>query len=162
MNPQQISLVVAALSVSQLRDLANLKEQQEQQLANIFNAGQSVSVASAGGPAGQVPTNASSAQPGRRQMSAEARERIAAAQRARWAKINGKRGPKTKAKATGVTKTAGGRNMSAEARERIAAAQRARWAKIKGKGRKARTNATAPAPAPVASAPLPTSPLATA
>jgi len=49
-------------------------------------------------------------------MSAAGRARIAAAQRARWAKVKGM--PKK-------------RTMSASARRKIAAAQRARWAKVK-------------------------------
>jgi len=68
-------------------------------------------------------------------MSAEARERIAAAQRARWAKQKGSgRGSAGKAaSAAGSTARKGKRQrtMSAEARERIAAAQRARWARVR-------------------------------
>ena len=55
----------------------------------------------------------------RRTLSASGRKRIAAAQRARWAKVRGQ------------TKT-GRRTMSASARRKIAAAQRARWAKLLG------------------------------
>ena len=54
-------------------------------------------------------------------MSAEGRARIAAAQRARWAKVKGK---KTSANAP-VRK----RKLSAAALARIRAAQKARWAK---------------------------------
>ena len=57
-------------------------------------------------------------------ISAAGRARIAAAQRARWAKTKGQAAqgfaPKT-------------RTMSAAGRKRIAAAQRARWAKYKAK-----------------------------
>jgi hypothetical protein len=64
----------------------------------------------------------------RRQLSAAGKARIAAAQRARWAK--GKSGQKE-----------GGRpmkrTMSAAARKRIAAAQRARWAKVKAQKKSA-------------------------
>jgi hypothetical protein len=65
------------------------------------------------------------AQP-RRTMSASGRRRIAAAQRARWAKV----------KAQNVVSIAKGkkpgkRTMAASARRKIAAAQRARWAKVK-------------------------------
>ena len=59
---------------------------------------------------------------GRRGMSAAARERIAAAQRARWARQKGSSGSR-------VTKPK--RKMSAEGRARIAAAARARWAKFR-------------------------------
>jgi hypothetical protein len=57
----------------------------------------------------------------RRTMSAKGRARIAAAQRARWAKVKGKPNAATPAK----------RTMSASARRKIAAAQRARWAKVR-------------------------------
>ena len=58
-------------------------------------------------------------------MSAAGRARIAAAQKARWAKVraNG-------AKANVVTMPKK-RTLSAAARRKIAAAQRARWAKVK-------------------------------
>jgi len=60
--------------------------------------------------------------PGR--MSAAARARIAAAQRARWAKVRaGNKG--------NVVAMPKKRTMSAAARKRIAAAQKARWAKVK-------------------------------
>jgi hypothetical protein len=53
-------------------------------------------------------------------MSAAGRARIAAAQRARWAKVKGKKV---------VAISAWKRKMSPAARRRIAAAQKARWAK---------------------------------
>lgn len=65
---------------------------------------------------------------GRRAMSPEARARIAAAQRARWAKQKGTSAATPKL----ATKAKGRRTMSPEARARIAAAARARWAKVKG------------------------------
>jgi hypothetical protein len=78
----------------------------------------------------------------RRTMSIEAREKIAAAQRARWAKSRKaakKAAPETHAKSAAKKATAGKahlkrankRTMSAGARERIAAAQKARWAKVR-------------------------------
>ena len=71
---------------------------------------------------------------GKRTMSPEARERIAAAQRARWAKA-----PKGKASAAvgkNAAKPASGkRKMSAAGRKRIAEAARARWAAAKAAGR---------------------------
>ena len=56
---------------------------------------------------------------GRRPISAAGRRRIAAAQRARWAKIRGGAKPR--------------RTMPAASRKKIAAAQRARWAKVRRK-----------------------------
>jgi hypothetical protein len=76
---------------------------------------------------------ASSGQPrrGRSRLSAAARAKIAAAQRARWAKIRandkGTRNHKQNAVATPKRKPV----MSAVARKKIAAAQRARWTKLK-------------------------------
>jgi hypothetical protein len=63
------------------------------------------------GTHGQVPV---------RTMSAAGRRKIAAAQRARWAKVKGK--------AAVVTPK---RTMSAASRRKIAAAQRRRWAKVR-------------------------------
>jgi hypothetical protein len=59
----------------------------------------------------------------RRKMSAKGRARIAAAQRARWAKVNGQK------KVVPIAKPK--RTMSASARRKIAAAQRKRWAKVR-------------------------------
>jgi hypothetical protein len=54
----------------------------------------------------------------RRKISAKGRASIAAAQRARWAKVRGRAAtPK--------------QTMSASSRRKIAAAQRARWAKVR-------------------------------
>jgi hypothetical protein len=59
-----------------------------------------------------------------RTISASGRKRIAAAQRARWAKLKAKNG-------LSIATKPGKRTMSASARRKIAAAQRARWAKVK-------------------------------
>jgi len=64
----------------------------------------------------------------RRKISAKGRARIAAAQRARWARVNGQQ------KVVPIAKPK--RTMSASARRKIAAAQRARWAEVK-RGKKA-------------------------
>jgi hypothetical protein len=58
----------------------------------------------------------------RRNMSTTGRASIAAAQRARWAKVN-------EQKVVPIAKPK--RTMSVSARRKIAAAQRARWAKVK-------------------------------
>ena len=67
----------------------------------------------------------------RRKISAAGRARIAAAQRARWAKVRGT--GKQKQNVVSMPKK---RTMSATARRRIAAAQRARWAKVKAAQKK--------------------------
>ena len=63
---------------------------------------------------------------GTRKLSASARARIAAAQRARWAKFRKNTGTQSK-----VVPIRGTRTLSAAARRKIAAAQRARWARVK-------------------------------
>ena len=60
-----------------------------------------------------------------RNISAAGRARIAAAQRARWAKVHTAQASKPK------------RTMSPAARQKIAAAQRARWAKQKAEQKNA-------------------------
>lgn len=64
----------------------------------------------------------------RRKMSAAARARIAAAQRARWAKRRGVKPGKATAKRK--------RKISAAGRKRLAQLARARWAKAKAQGKK--------------------------
>jgi hypothetical protein len=60
----------------------------------------------------------------RSRLSPAARARIAAAQRARWAKVRA-------SKKGNVVTMPKKRTLSAAARKRIAAAQKARWAKVK-------------------------------
>ena len=62
--------------------------------------------------------------PPRRTMSASGRRRIAAAQRARWARVRAQN-------VVPIAATKPKRTMSASARRKIAGAQRARWAKLK-------------------------------
>ena len=69
--------------------------------------------------------NSTRATRGRRTMSAAGRARIAAAQRARWAKVKGQRK---------VVAIAPKRKISAAGLARIRAANKARWAKWRGGG----------------------------
>jgi len=62
-------------------------------------------------------------------LTVAARARIAAAQRARWAKVRAKNGQNK----TALPVTRKRPALSAAAKARIAAAQRARWAKIKAR-----------------------------
>src|SRR3954464_10478649 len=74
---------------------------------------------------------------GRRGMSAEARARISAAQKKRWAKQKGKTAPSAQnVMHNAVPGRRGTRRMSAAARARIAAAQRKRWAAVKAQKKK--------------------------
>ncbi len=63
-----------------------------------------------------------------RQISAAGRKRIAAATRARWAKI---RAEKAAGKVSGNSGVKPQRKVSAAARRKMAAAQKARWARVK-------------------------------
>ena len=75
-----------------------------------------------------APSDAAAAAPKRtrRRMSAAGRAAIAAAARARWAKVRGRRG------AVAAPKK---RKVSAAGRARLAALARARWAKAKAAGK---------------------------
>lgn len=100
------------LSAQQLRHAAEVKEKiqsLEGELNRILFSSEAVSTGVA--------------KP-KRKMSASARARIAAAQKARWAKVKGAKSevaPAQKPK----------RRMSAASRSKIAAAAKARWAKVK-------------------------------
>jgi cell division septum initiation protein DivIVA len=107
--------VITNLSSQQLRHIADLKEKIDS-LQNQLN--RLVGAAASGST-----TKRKSG------MSAAGRARIAAAQRARWAKV---KGAGKSAKATRKL----GRKLSAAARAKIAAAARARWAKVKAAGKK--------------------------
>ena len=63
----------------------------------------------------------------KRHISAAGRARIAAAARARWAKVKGQQ----KVVPIAQAGKGGKRTMSAAARRKIAASQRARWARVK-------------------------------
>ena len=99
---------ISSVSAEQLRRAAAIKEQIDTLESEL----------------GKILGGAVEAGSGKRIMSASARARIAAAQKARWAKVKG---------------TGGGaprRKMSAAARAKIAAAAKARWAKAKAAGRR--------------------------
>ena len=105
------------LTPAQLKHAADIKEQitaLEEELKAIIGGSNGAPAVSRGR---------------RNNVSTAGRARIAAAQRARWAKFRGgKGGPKKGA----ATKT---RTMSAAAKAKIAAAARARWARAKAAGK---------------------------
>jgi hypothetical protein len=68
-------------------------------------------------------------------LSAAARTRIHAAQRARWAKVRANSAQKQSVVTMPANKK---KTMSPAARQKIAAAQRARWAKVRAKKGKAK------------------------
>jgi len=113
------------LTPSQLRQAADLKEKitaLENQLSQLTGATSQ--------PAAKPVVAKASKKKG---MSAAGRARIAAAAKARWAKVKAAK-PVVKAAVVPAPKKKGG--MSAEGRARIAAAAKARWAKAKAAGKK--------------------------
>jgi hypothetical protein len=68
-------------------------------------------------------------------MSAAGRARIAAAARARWAKVRAAKGQGNAPSSTSLKTSGKRRTMSAGAKAKIAAAARARWAKAKAAGK---------------------------
>jgi hypothetical protein len=115
-------------NLQEIQDELQSKRKELQHELNRIDAAISA-LSGLGRPTATV-TSAPAAETGRRILSIGARRRIAAAQRARWAKVRaGKTGaPKKEIAVVGQKKT---RVMSADARRRIAAAQRARWARVR-------------------------------
>ena len=109
------------LTPTQLRRAAELKEEIDGLNAELGGI--------LGGTAAAPPSTGAPAKKGG--MSAAGRARIAAAARARWAKIRAAKGQS--APALAATSATGGkrRTMSPSARKKIAEAQKARWAKLK-------------------------------
>ncbi len=124
-------------SVSLLRQalvIAERIQQLEGELAAILKQDAEVESTTKGSSVAKVGRRSSGKIRKKPKFSAAARESIAAAQRARWAKIKNEKGEKVAVVAK-KTKKRKKPKFSAESRERIAAAQRKRWAKIrKAKG----------------------------
>ena len=107
-------------SIDQLKRALAISEQiqaLEVKLASVLG-----NRARATGPSSSKTSTAKPAK-GKRTMSPEAREKIAAAQRARWAKS---KGTASTAKATKAPRKTGG--LTPQGRARLAAAMKARWA----------------------------------
>ena len=112
-----MSSSITNLSAQQLRRAANIKDKiqsLENELGRILGASTKAFTSVAPKKKGK--------------MSATGRAKIAAAARARWAKVKGR-----KSVAKPVKKVR--RKMSAAARAKIAAAARARWKKAKAQGK---------------------------
>jgi hypothetical protein len=110
---------------SALQQLREERKQAERQVARLDEAISALE--------GIVGRGSGNGRRGGRAVSALARQRMAAAQRARWARVRGASGASGKAGA-GTRKR---RILSAAARRKIAAAQRARWARFRAKQQKA-------------------------
>jgi hypothetical protein len=116
---------LTSITVEQLKRAVQIKEQ-------IENLQSQLSVLVGKPQIGKSQSTATQpAKPGgkRKGMSPAGRARIAAAQRARWAKVKGKAAPQKTAAAPKK------RTMSPAAKAKIAAAAKARWAKAKAAGK---------------------------
>ena len=115
-------MTLSNITAGQFRQAANLKDQieaLEKQLASLVGIGKT---------SGSTPTKPT--KPAKKKgMSAAGRAKVAAAQKARWAKINAAKGKTAK---TLVAKPAKKKFvMSAAAKAKISAAAKARWAKVR-------------------------------
>jgi hypothetical protein len=111
-----MSIQLSSLTTTQLHHAADLKEEIDalnKELASLLGASAPVTAKAPG------------------KMSASARAKIGAAQKARWAKVNAAK-PATSATKAPVKKG----KMSAAAKARLSALAKARWAKIKASGKK--------------------------
>ena len=114
-----MSSIWSNLSVAQLKRAVTIKEQIEQLEAELSGI--------AGEPPKAISTVAPIFAPKKRTMSAAAKAKISAAQKARWAKDRGEEPPKVAT--TPVAKPK--KILSAAARAKISAGAKARWAKAK-------------------------------
>ena len=115
-------------------DIKNVVTQLKQEVARLNQAIVALETLNGMGPRREVSQSMLASRPRRRTMSVAARARIAAAQRARWAK---QRAGATRTKATPV-KTSGRGRKSLAARKRLSALMKARWAaRKKARGQRA-------------------------
>jgi hypothetical protein len=115
--------------------ISEILQQLDQQINQLKQARQIL----AGGDAhGMRSSTLASGRRGRRHMSAAARARISAAQKARWAKRKGQSASSLQVVSSSSRQLGSSpRRMSVAGRARIAAAQKARWAKLKAQKKKA-------------------------
>ena len=115
--------LLSSLTIHQLRQAADVKEKIEalnKELASLLG----------------VPATVATRAPKKSKMSASAKAKIGAAQKARWAKVKAAK-PVVKQTKTAAKAPVKKRTMSAAAKAKISAAAKARWAKIKASGKKA-------------------------
>jgi len=115
-------------SIDQLKRAVSISEEIEKlqsALASLLGAAPKASA-----PVSAAPV-APKARKGKRGLSAEGRARIAAAQKARWAKVKGAAAAPAPAASKPGRKAKVKRVLSPEARARIVAAVKRRWAKAR-------------------------------
>lgn len=110
--------------------LQQLREERKRAERQVETLGKAISAIE--GVLGHSSGPARNGAQGRRTMSAAAKRRIAAAQRARWARVRQQSGAADKKSTAGKKRV-----LSAAARRKIADAQRARWARFRSKHEKA-------------------------
>ncbi|MDR3548180.1 MAG: hypothetical protein P4M11_07960 [Candidatus Pacebacteria bacterium] len=118
--PTMIDLL--SLTSAQMKHAADLKEKiiaLEQELASILGS----------------PSTPAPAPEKKHKMSAAGRKRIAAGQKARWAKAHATKEPAEAQQIAAKPGRKPKRKMSALGRAAIAAAAKARWAKVKAEGK---------------------------
>jgi hypothetical protein len=123
--------------IEKLEEALHLKKQihaLQQKLSSMFGSDDDEVKEPKRRPGFASAAKAKPAKAGRRTMSPEARERIAAAQRARWAKSKGSSSSRAASVVSSKPAKQGKRTMSPETRARMAAAMKARWAAAKRKG----------------------------
>ena len=126
-----------------ISDLKVRKDRLEKAIATIITLGGSGSIPSPferirkAGAAISFPFGAQTPKPKRKKMSKAARAKIAAAQKARWAKVKASRDLKKASRENKKRRLKKAkRKMSAAAKAKISAAAKARWAKAKAAGKK--------------------------
>ena len=133
-NPVMNKQLISNLSSQQLRRALEIKEKieaLETQLGSLLGA-----PAPAVAPSAPKAPQAAKRVGGRRPMSPEARARIVAAQKLRWAKIRAKAKAAAPAKpSAALPAKAPKRKVSSAVRARLAELAKARWAKVKASGK---------------------------
>ena len=120
---------IQEFSTAQLRQALHLREQIESLQAKLND----LLWRQRRGDFGQSQNRRPPGTKGKRTMSSEAREKIRAAQQARWAKVRAKSAP-AKATATAKAKPKARGGLTTEGRAKLAAAMKARWAARKKGG----------------------------
>jgi len=114
-----------------IRSLVTELREEIRRIENAINALIGLGSVSAPHHRGRLPkSQAAQLVPRKRKMSAAARKRIAAAQRARWAKQKAESTPK---KAPSAKKVPVRKGMSPAARKKLSAMMKARWAARKNR-----------------------------
>ncbi len=114
-------------------DIQNTLDQLRQERNQIDQAISALEGLGGGSPRRGRPAKSGQAGAPRRVMSAAARAKIAAAQRARWARQKGQSPAKSSSAAAAPKRATASRKMTPAARRKLSAMMKARWAARKAK-----------------------------